>query len=164
MRAIFEPYQIRIEMIEGSSDPQKDGVPRAFDCNLEAPTYLQIRGDERNLDQSKRLDPKVPAFLVPDLFQIQSVTLPLESYQPGLRQHVARNYELTAEANVNAKQSELKAAQETLRKLEKASNPIGAEQRETAAKNEESQSSQTQDKPQSKEGAKESIDAHLQRW
>ncbi len=39
-RAFFEPYQVRTDEVPGEADPEKDGIPRAFDCNLDAPTYL----------------------------------------------------------------------------------------------------------------------------
>ncbi|MDA1230868.1 MAG: DUF1549 domain-containing protein, partial [Planctomycetota bacterium] len=40
LRAFFEPYQVRTDIINGEVDFEKDGLPRAFDCNLDAPTYL----------------------------------------------------------------------------------------------------------------------------
>ena len=46
LRAFFEPYQIRTDLLPGEADFEKDGLPRAFDCNLDTPTFLHIRGDD----------------------------------------------------------------------------------------------------------------------
>lgn len=55
MRAIFEPYQIRAEMVPGQVDFEKDGIPRAFDAHLDIETHLHIRGDDQNPDKSRVL-------------------------------------------------------------------------------------------------------------
>src|SRR5437667_1238798 len=47
MRAFFEPYQVRTDQVPGEADYEKDGIPRAFDCHLDAPTYRFVRGDEK---------------------------------------------------------------------------------------------------------------------
>ena len=46
-RAFFEPYQVRTDQLPGEVDFEKDGIPRVFDCNLDAPTYRFVRGDEK---------------------------------------------------------------------------------------------------------------------
>ena len=65
LRAVFEPYQVRTDAVPGELDFEKDGLPRAFDCNLDAPTYVHIRGDDRNPDKAHPLTPGFPAFLPP---------------------------------------------------------------------------------------------------
>ena len=60
-RAIFEPEQIRTDRIPGIADIKKDGIPRIYDAQATAPTYLFHRGDERNPDKSKVIPPAVPA-------------------------------------------------------------------------------------------------------
>ncbi len=62
-RAFFEPHDIRIDPVPGQPDVQKDGVTRAFDANPAAPTYLLVRGDDRNPDKSRTLTAAVPAVL-----------------------------------------------------------------------------------------------------
>jgi hypothetical protein len=84
LRAFFEPYQVRTELVGSSSDPEQDGIPRVFDCNPDAPTYLHRRGDDRNPDTSRTLSPAIPAFLSFAEFPIVAVALPAESWQPGL--------------------------------------------------------------------------------
>lgn len=88
MRAIFEPYQLRMDLA-GPVDFEKDGIPRAFDCNLDAPTWLHIRGDESNPDKSRPIQPGVPAFLAGE-FKIEPVSLPREAWEPHLREQTAQ--------------------------------------------------------------------------
>ncbi len=92
LRAVFEPYQIRTEMVPGVIDFEKDGIPRAFDCNLDLPTYLHARGDDRNPITSMPLLPAVPNLLNARDFKIEPVTLPREATQPALRQYVLASY------------------------------------------------------------------------
>ena len=92
MRAFFEPYQIRTDVLPGETDLEKGGLPRAFDCNLEALTYVHVRGDDRNPDQSRALSAVVPAFLEFDQFPVELVQLPMEASQPHLRAHVVDSY------------------------------------------------------------------------
>jgi hypothetical protein len=88
LRAFFEPYQIRTDMIAGESDFEKNGIPRAFDCNHDAPTYLFVRGDERNPIKSKGYAPGLPPLLFSGDLRITPVALPLEAHSPGLRDSV----------------------------------------------------------------------------
>ena len=92
IRAIFEPYQVRTDALPGEIDFEKDGLPRAFDCNLDAPTFLHIRGDERNPDKSRAIEPIVPAFLALGEWKIEPVTLPIDASQPSLRPFVVESY------------------------------------------------------------------------
>ena len=62
-RAFFEPHDIRIDLVPGQKDANKDGVARAFDKMVDAPTYLFVRGDERTPDKSRALTPGVPGVL-----------------------------------------------------------------------------------------------------
>jgi hypothetical protein len=91
-RAFFEPYQIRLEQAPGEADYEKDGIPRVFDCNLDTPTYLFIRGDDRNPDKKRVIAPAVPRLLTWGTLDIQPVDLPAAAHQPGLRPHVLANY------------------------------------------------------------------------
>jgi hypothetical protein len=75
-RAFFEPHDVRIDAVPGQPDTNKDGVARAFDKSLDAPTYLLIRGDERTPDRSRALEPGVPRVFGQDI--------PLEPIEVGL--------------------------------------------------------------------------------
>lgn len=114
LRAFFEPYQIRTDLIPGESNFEKNGIPRAFDCNLEAVTHLHVRGDDRNPDKSRLIEPKVPAFLSRDDFQIQTVSLPLDAYQPGLREFVIETQRAAAARAISEAKANLHQARQDL--------------------------------------------------
>ena len=88
MRAIFEPYQVRTDMVPGEADFTKDGIPRAFDALPDAPTYLYIRGNEATPDKSKVIAPGVPEALTGQPLTILPISLPAESWQPERRPDV----------------------------------------------------------------------------
>ncbi len=118
LRAVFEPYQIRQEMTPGGIDFQKDAIPRAFDCNLELPTYVHTRGDDRNPNTSRSMEPAVPAILRWEPFSIQQVSLPKEAYEPGLRSFVEEAYRRDAESNWTAAKKKVSEAKEQLDKAQ----------------------------------------------
>ena len=60
MRAIFEPYHVRVDMVPGEADLTRDGIPRAFDGLLDVPTYRFIRGQENRPDKSSPVGPAIP--------------------------------------------------------------------------------------------------------
>jgi hypothetical protein len=91
-RAFFEPYQVRTDEVPGETDPEKDGVPRAFDCNLDAPTYRFVRGDERQPQKDRPLKPGLPRLLAFADLDIRPVSLPVEAYAPGLRPFVLEDH------------------------------------------------------------------------
>jgi len=98
LRALFEPYQVRTDFVPGELNPDVNGVPRAFDCNLTAKTPFHVRGDERNPDPAREVKPGVPAFLLPGGLKIEAVKLPLLAHQPGLRPEILATYRKQAEA------------------------------------------------------------------
>ena len=110
LRAVFEPYQIRTEMVPGELDFERDGIPRVFDAHLDVPTHLHVRGDEQNPDKSCTMHPEVPAFLSSDelKFEIESVILPTEATNPGLREFVVTTHRQAAEQQIEAARSAVK--------------------------------------------------------
>lgn len=110
LRAVFEPYQVRTDQVPGQADFEQDGIPRAFDCNLDAQTFLHIRGDDRNPDKSRPLPPAVPGFLSQGEWKVEPVPLPPEAAQPGLRPFVVDNYLQAAEAAIVAARTALETA------------------------------------------------------
>lgn len=107
LRAFFEPYQVRTDMVAGEPDFEKDGLPRVFDCNLEAPTYKHERGDERRPLTNVPLAPGLPALLTFADFKIEPVKLPWEGHSPHLRAYVAATYLAQAESKVANARSDL---------------------------------------------------------
>jgi hypothetical protein len=114
LRAFFEPYQLRLEQAPGEADFQKDGIPRAYDCNLDAPTYLFVRGDERNAVKTRPLTPALPAVLTWSPLEIHPVALPREAYLPGLRAYVLENCIHAEEKKAAAAQGVLELAHRAL--------------------------------------------------
>jgi hypothetical protein len=109
-RAIFEPYQLRTDLMPGEPDAMKDGIPRAFDSNLDAKTPFHIRGDERNSDPNRTVNPGLPQFLSPIGLKVEPVKLPLLAYRPGVRPEMVEAYRQGAAAKVAAAKDTLSKA------------------------------------------------------
>ncbi len=105
LRAFFEPYHVRVDVVPGETDLTVNGIPRVFDGLPEEPTWLYIRGDERNPDKSRVIAPAVPAVLSPQPVTIEPVPLPADSWQPGRRVWVIENHLAAATAKVQAAES-----------------------------------------------------------
>src|SRR5262249_47565480 len=86
VRAVFEPHKVRIDQTPGERDTKKDGLVHAFDLDLQAPTYLYVRGDERTPDKTKVMEPGVPAGLGGRFPKVEPVPLPLAAYAPEKRE------------------------------------------------------------------------------
>jgi hypothetical protein len=113
-RAFFEPYQLRTEQVPGETDFEKDGIPRAFDCNLDAPTYRFEGGDERHPLTGSPLSPGVPVLLSLGELKIAPVSLPAEARAPGLRRFVVEDQLAAAERQVAAARTALEPARKEL--------------------------------------------------
>jgi hypothetical protein len=118
LRAFFEPYQVRTDEVPGEVDFEKDGLPRAFDCNLDAPTYRFERGDERRPLKDTPLTPGLPALLALGEFKIEPVALPPEARSPGLRPFVLEDQVRAAERQAAAARAALETARKQLAELE----------------------------------------------
>jgi hypothetical protein len=117
-RAFFEPHQARTDRLPGQPDLTRDGIPRVFDADLQAATYVFARGDERNPIKEKTMPPALPRFLGGEL-EIKPISLPVEAYYEG-RKHFVRDEELaTAEAVVTTAQDFFAQAGRTLEQSRK---------------------------------------------
>ena len=134
-RAVFEPYQIRLDSIGGQIDFEKDGIPRPFDCNLEAKTYVHIRGDDRNPDINRIMEPAFPAFLSSVPVKIEAVSLPPVAVQPGLRPEVVEAYLKQAEQKIVEKRAELETAKKRLTEAERLASLAASMSPEDAQRN-----------------------------
>ena len=101
-RAIFEPYQIRVDNVPGEIDLAKNGMPRVYDAHLDAITYLHVRGNEANPDKNRKIVPGLPSLLLPGGLDIRPIKLPAEAYQPGLRPFVLADHLRLAEKQLAA--------------------------------------------------------------
>jgi hypothetical protein len=88
VRAIFEPHQVRTDRLPGEPSVWKNGLPRAYDADLTAKTFLFLRGDDRTPDKTP-LEPGVPEALG-GTFDPKPVTLPRSAYAPDRRDFVVK--------------------------------------------------------------------------
>jgi hypothetical protein len=127
LRAFFEPYQVRTDQLPGETDLDKGGLPRVFDCNLDAPTYLFLRGDEKQPVQDQPLAPGVPALLASGELRIEPVALPPESHFPGLRPFVLDDHLQAAGRQINAARAALRQAEKALTDLQQMNGKTASE-------------------------------------
>ena len=110
MRAFFEPYHVRLDVIPGEVDLEKDGLPRVFDGLPQVPTYRFVRGEEANPDRSVALAPGVPALFAFSELRIQPVSLPPVASQPERQPWVV-------DAHRESSRSALQTVREALQSL-----------------------------------------------
>jgi hypothetical protein len=114
MRAFFEPYQARLDVLPGEPDLAKNGLPRVFDGQLDTPTYRFIRGQENQPDKSAVITPGVPALLAFKELHIQPVSLPVEAYQPARRAWVVDDNLVAARKKLDATEAAVPKLRQTL--------------------------------------------------
>jgi hypothetical protein len=112
--------------VPGQPDVNKDGVARVFDAKPDAPTYLFVRGDDRNPDKSRVLTPGVPTLLGGEAL-VKPVTFSPSDFAKSLEPAAADALK-KARAEVAATEAGVKAAGEAIaaakRRLEQiADNP-----------------------------------------
>ncbi len=110
MRAIFEPLHVRLDPWSGEPDFEKNGLPRVYDLHLDKPTFVHVRGDEKNEDKSKPLTAGIPQVLEFAAFQQASIKLPLTSTKPALLPFVLQDHLHVAERGIAAAQKMLEQA------------------------------------------------------
>ena len=125
MRAFFEPYHVRMDMVPGESDLTRDGIPRAFDGWLDAPTYRFVRGEESKPDKTKVIAPGVPALLAFKELEIQTVSLPSEAWQP-------ERIPWVLDAHIAAAKAKLAPAEAALTKVNEKLAEAGKKEQDAA--------------------------------
>ena len=111
-RAIFEPYQVRIDAAPGKMDPTTNGLTRVYDGNLGAATYLHERGEESQADKSRKISAGSPAFLLSGAWRApKSIDLPLEAWRPDLQEFVQKGLLAQAQAKVAQAEAHLEKMQ-----------------------------------------------------
>ena len=83
VRAFFEPHQVRTDRVPGQPDIEKDGLARVYDQDVTVPTYLFVRGNEKEPVTDEPLAPGLPEVLGGRV-EIEPVALPPQAYYPGL--------------------------------------------------------------------------------
>jgi hypothetical protein len=117
-RAIFEPYHVRMDLVEGEVDLRKNGLPRIFDRDLESPTYLFVRGEESKPDKSNPLAPGVPSFLGFSEYSPEPINLPRSAYQPDIRESAIRTYIAKSESRIVEMERKHQSTNATIGELE----------------------------------------------
>jgi hypothetical protein len=112
-RAIFEPHTLRTDRLPGKPDLNQDGLPRVYDGEPSAPTYLFERGDEKNPDKSHPLSPGVPAVLGGE-YQAYPVVLPRDAIHPDRRAFVVAETLAASSAEAEKLRSALRAQRQLL--------------------------------------------------
>ena len=123
-RAVFEPHDVRIDPVPGQPDLNKDGVARAFDKTPDAPTYLFVRGDERNPDKSRALAPGVPGVFGTDLV-VSAIKFTPKDFAASLPPAAAEARRL-AQAELDAAAADAKRATGTMAAAKKRLDDIAA--------------------------------------
>ena len=82
LRAVFEPCHVRMDLVPGEVDLEKNGIPRVFDGVQDVPTYRFERGEESQPDKSRVIAPDVPTFLRENALKAEPVPLPEAATEP----------------------------------------------------------------------------------
>lgn len=106
-RAIFEPYQVRIDAVPGQLDLEKDGLARAYDGNLAAATYLHKRGEESKADKRRAIEPGPPSVLSSMWSPPKPINLPKEAWHPDSQSFVQEAVLAEARAKVTTAEAHL---------------------------------------------------------
>ncbi|MFV0445764.1 MAG: DUF1553 domain-containing protein, partial [Planctomycetaceae bacterium] len=103
-RAIFEPQQVRTDRLPGQSNLMKDGLPRAYDAELNAPTYVYLRGDEKQPDKEHPAVPAVPKMFSQTL-DVSPVKLPPIARFPAVAKYIQQEDLAAAQARLTTAQT-----------------------------------------------------------
>ena len=125
-RAFFEPHAFRADKINpqakteidnGKETVLTDGLARAYDKDLDVPTYLFKRGDDRSPDKEHPLVPGVPDSLGESKLSITPIQLPVPSYIPELQDSYRKLIEVQAQAAIDKAQENSEKSQKLVRQL-----------------------------------------------
>ena len=130
MRAFFEPYHVRLDIVPGQADLAQDGLPRVYDGVPEMPTYLFVRGEDTKPDTSRSIQPGVPEVIAFKEIVIQPVSLPKTAFQPQRQPWVIEAHATSAANTVKAAEQSLTQAIEKRTAAERA---VAAEEIKAAA-------------------------------
>ena len=108
MRAFFEPYEVRTNILSYAGDLNANSLVRVFDSRLAEPTYVFTRGDEARPETNQPVLPRLPGFLARQSPEVFAVALPLEGFYPALSEAAVNDALARSDANVLA--AEKKAA------------------------------------------------------
>lgn len=131
-RAFFEPLEIRHDRWPGEADPGpfpkytyggsykpiESGMVRVVDEQLNAQTYMYVRGDERNRVPDKpAVSPGVPASLGGARIEVKPVALPTVAWYPGAKSYLRREETTKREQSLQTAETAVSKAAVTLADL-----------------------------------------------
>jgi hypothetical protein len=119
-RAFFEPYNVRTDAVPGQSDVLLDGLPRAYDGDPAAPTYLYVRGNEKQPDKTRALPPAVPKALGGRPISIEPVRLPRAAIAPEKRDFVLRDLIAASAKDVEKARAKIESTLQSIASHEKS--------------------------------------------
>jgi len=111
MRAFFEPYHARLDVVPGEPDLNRDGLPRAFDGQPDVATYRFVRGQENQPDKSTVMLPGIPELFGFRELLIRPVSLPVEAWQPERRPWVFEAHRTAAGRRIESTRKTVSEAQ-----------------------------------------------------
>ncbi|MDA1178363.1 MAG: DUF1553 domain-containing protein [Planctomycetota bacterium] len=114
MRAFFEPYLVRVDLLPSDVDLSRGGVPRVYDASLTVPTYLLVRGQENNPLRENPVQPGVPRIFEFMTCAVEPLQLPTEAYQPERRPWLLDVHLQSAKAKLATAESAARQAQQEL--------------------------------------------------
>ena len=94
-RAFFEPIGFREDRLQGFPDRVQNSLPRVYDADLEAMTFLFEKGDERRPVKDQPIAPSLPRFFETEFNRgkappISEVNLPPDVSNPFLKDWVSQ--------------------------------------------------------------------------
>src|SRR5205814_942855 len=105
-----EPYDIRTDRLPGESDTLKAGLVRAFDGKPDEPTYIFMRGNEKNPLKDEWIPPAFPGLLSNTSCSMEPVQLPQSVWYPGSVAFVREDILSAARGEVEKANAALAAA------------------------------------------------------
>ena len=110
LRAFFEPLHVRLDVVPGEADLERDGIPRVFDGLPDAPTWRFVRGEDTKPDTSRSIPPGVSAVFSFAPVTVRPVPLPKTAAEPARRPWVIDAHADAARRRLDAARATLAAA------------------------------------------------------
>ncbi|MBL9129383.1 MAG: DUF1553 domain-containing protein, partial [Verrucomicrobiales bacterium] len=138
-RAFFEPLGLRQDWVRGEPDPGpfqrydystlrkivRHGSVRVLDEDLEAKTFVYLRGDERAFPPDKpTVDPGVPEFLRFADVTVREVALPSTAHYPGTKTWIRETVRSEASNHLAAARQAFADADAQLRKAQASTQSV----------------------------------------
>ena len=107
LRAFFEPLHVRLDVVPGEADLERDGIPRVYDGLPDAPTWRFVRGEDTKPDTSRPIPPGVSAVFDFAPVAVRPVTLPKTASEPARRPWVIDAHVAAAAGRLDAARAAL---------------------------------------------------------